>query len=170
MDTPERLRSVVHHVWHQPALALDTESSDKRGIYTDAFKLRAIQLATPDSAVYIPVHHHEPAKLRALFVGATAWLAHNATFDLAVLDACLSVSLDDTWPATVDTMLYAQLVQHPATRAGDGSFPVRLKELTRKLVDADYGQDRELRAAMRRGKWNWATVPTDLPEYMRYAA
>jgi DNA polymerase-1 len=169
-DTPDRLRAVVHHVWHQPALALDTEASDKRGIYTKGFALRAIQLATPDSAVYIPTERHEPARLRALFVGATVWLAHNASFDLAVLDAQGVASLDDMWPVTVDSMLYAQLVQHPLTRAGDGSYPVRLKELTRKLVDPGYGQDRELRAAMRRGKWTWATVPDDLPEYVRYAA
>jgi DNA polymerase-1 len=169
-DTPDRLRAVVHHVWRQPALALDTESSDKRGIYTDAFRLRAIQLATPDSAVFIPVEQHEPAKLRALFVGGTSWLVHNAAFDLAVLDAKLAVSLDDTWPATVDSMLYAQLVQHPNTRAGDGSFPAKLKELTRKLVDPTYGEDKELRSVMRKGKFTWATIPTDQPDYIRYAA
>jgi DNA polymerase-1 len=169
-DTPDQLRAVVHHVWRQPALSLDTESSDKRGIYTEQFRLRTIQLATPTSVVYIPVDRHEPAKLRALFIHGTSWLVHNAAFDLAVLDAQLAVSLDDMWPSTVDSMLYAQLVQHPTTRAGDGAFPAALKELTRKLVDPEYGEDKELRSVMRRNKWTWATVPTDCPEYIRYAA
>ena len=188
--TSDQVIQAAQWVVRQPALSLDTETSDKRGIYTPGFRLRTVQLATPHQIVYIPYNEMSHPYLVGMLEVVPAFLIHNASFDLAVLDRFNVVDLDAVWPKTVDSMLYAQLVQHPKTRNGDGSWPAGLKDLVRKLVDPGYGDDRDLRLRMAQGDrewvaqkrdptkgrwrrgpepWTWATVPLDLPEFVHYA-
>lgn len=189
-DTPSKLAIAYKWAVQHRALSLDTETSDRRGIYTPEFKLRTVQLASEHAVVYIPYTSASHAQLESIFRKVEGWLIHNASFDLPVLDRFELASLDDMWPKTVDSMLYAQLVQHPRTRAGDGSFPAKLKELVRKLVDPEYGDDKILRQRMAQGDrvwvpqkkdptkgrwargpvpWTWGTVPVMLEEFVRYA-
>lgn len=85
---------------------------------------------------------------------------HNGKFDLHFLgpNGCAPQEY-----LVDDTMLMAYVL--------DASSPVGLKPLAARLIhpQATAGEHL-LKDAMKKGGWDWATVPIDLPEYWIYAA
>lgn len=62
-----------------------------------------------------------------------------------------------------DTFSMAHVVQ-PNLRSG-------LKPASERLIDTDAGAGQSaLKAVMYKGKWTWATIPTNVPEYWQYGA
>ena len=90
-------------------------------------------------------------------------VGHNFRFDLHFTAHDLGLSTDSLgWHRLHDTMTLAHLI--------DPTVPKGLKPLAAKHIDpAAVAGQQELNDDMRRGKWNWATVPLELKSYRFYA-
>ena len=85
---------------------------------------------------------------------------HNAKFDLHFLEQA-GLDLTKKWPQIHDSMIMTALV---ASNELAG-----LKPTTMRLIDRRLGAgEKALKAAMADGKWDWDTVPVDLPVYWFY--
>lgn len=89
------------------------------------------------------------------------WIAHNTTYDDAMLRSSFGISLPR--PRAHDTRLMYHIL-NPRGRVG-------LKPLGDEHISpvASTGQ-RMLSAAMKVNGWDWSTVPVDLPSYWQYGA
>jgi len=137
-------------------LGLDTETG---GLNPYTCDLRLVQFGDASGGWAVPFDEWK-GLLRDIFRTYTnEWVLHNATFDAHFIREHLGVEL--SWPKVHDTML-ASHVCNPPDRHG-------LKYQATKRVHAGAGAgQKDLQDAMRKGKWDWATVPLDLPEYWAY--
>src|ERR1051325_8000768 len=110
VKTPEELRKAIETLTSQPAVGLDTETTE-----LDPFtaRLRLIQLATPDRVYIVDFDHFSNgnadalAPLRHLLTSSRPIkIAHNAKFDAKFIKHNLGVDLVGLF----DTLLASQLV------------------------------------------------------------
>jgi DNA polymerase-1 len=159
------------------ALAFDTETTDL-DIYTPAHGVRLVQFGDTESAWVLPADRAPDLVRRAMT--APTLVAHNATFDLLVLDryGLLPEDLSAVYSRTFDTSTLAHLLD-PRLRS-EGGLGRDLKELAREFVDpaapdgeqALYAEFRKYRDA--NGKactkdTGWRYIALDDPVYVTYA-
>lgn len=139
-------------------LAVDIETSGFR--WQDYDRGRLIQFGDTEGGWAMPIQDWKGA-LRELLrnLRRQPIVAHNARFDLHWLE--IELGYTHPWNLVHDTMISASLLDPPGRK--------NLKGLGVRHIDprADYGQ-KALDDAFVRGRWDWATVPLDLPEYWCY--
>lgn len=152
-------------------LGLDTETTGL-DTYSPGHRLRLLQIGDDRTAFVLDVERFADAARRVLSDPAQLWTAHNAAYDLQVIDRHLGVPLETLGARTFDTRILAHLLD-PRTRA-EGGVGLRLKELATVYVDADAPDaERDLVALFRSygatKATGWAIVPTDDETFLRYA-
>ncbi|HJX92744.1 MAG TPA: DNA polymerase [Pyrinomonadaceae bacterium] len=147
IKTPQELRRAIDILSSQPALGLDTETTD-----LDPFtsRLRLIQLAAPDKVFIIDLNafgrddlseSEEVAPLRQLLAAPRPIkIAHNAKFDAKFIKHNLGVDLGGIF----DTLLASQLVsagdieERHGLEAVAGRYLNETVDKTQRLSDWDF--------------------------------
>jgi len=153
----------------RPVLAVDTETTGL-DIYSPAFEVRLVQFGDAHGAWVLPARFREP--IRRALLGAKKLVAHNATYDLMVIDQCLDIPLEDLHPKTIDTRILAHIIDPREPQ--DGGIGAGLKEQARYYVDENAPDgDKALKAVFAENGWKgaegWQAIPLDHPAYTLYA-
>lgn len=114
-----------------PVLGLDTETTGL-GIYEPDFQVRLVQIGNGREAWVLRADLFEGAIVKALRQPRN-FVAHNAPFDLQVIDRTLGVKIEELADRVFDTRIFAHLLD-PRMRA-EGGAGLRLKELSEIYVD-----------------------------------
>ncbi|MFC8099408.1 DNA polymerase [Streptomyces sp. NPDC057363] len=139
------------------------------------FRLRLAQFGNGSETWVIPVEKGpEFAEVTREALHRIKWLvAHNGTFDLHVVEACLGIPLEELAPKTWDTSLLAHLVDgRPVKEKGPG---LKLEELTKYYLCAQTADEVKgsMTAIAKRYKTTkekiWGVVSLDDDEYNLYA-
>lgn len=153
-------------------IALDTETTGLN-IFGTGFACRLVQFGDEREAWVLDVLRFRPQIAQALGRPDLRFVAHNAPFDILVLDRVGLCSLESLGPRTFDTYILAHLCD-PRTEA-DGGAGLGLKPLSNVYVDADAADTqkglyevfrREYKATKSTG---WALIDIDHPLYVLYA-
>jgi DNA polymerase-1 len=125
--------------------------------------LRLVQFGTLDTGWAVPYQewrHLVMEALRILTERRKFFVGHNFKFDLHWIERNTGWVPKD-WRYVHDTMLLAAVISSSGSKA--------LKDLSEFWVwsGAKSGQD-ALKEDMKRGGWDWGTVPIDLPSYWVY--
>lgn len=152
-------------------LALDTETSGL-DVFAPGHELRLVQLGSAREAWVLRADLFADAIVKALRHPKRRFVAHNATFDLLVIDRHLGVKLEELAERTGDTRILAHLLD-PRGRH-EGGLGLGLKELSAVYVDdAAPDGERELvklfRSIGETKATGWKAVPVDHPDFVRYA-
>jgi len=153
-------------------IALDTETTGLK-VYSKGFACRLVQLGRAGEAWVL-----QADRFRAIIQGILKrpdkrWVAHNAPFDLLVLDRTGLAALEELGPRIYDTYILAHLCD-PRTEH-DGGAGLGLKPLSNIYVDSDAADTskalyevfrREYKATKSTG---WALIDVDHPLYVTYA-
>lgn len=140
-------------------IALDIETSGF-GIYEPNYQVRLIQFGTTDEAWVVPFEPWKGVVQHIINAHPNNFLIHNAAFEYPSLTVS---GIEIPWNKIDDTMI--------AMRLAEPHRPAGLKDAASRLVSrAAAGSQKDLHDTMRKNKWNWATIPIDYPEYVRYAA
>lgn len=158
IDTLDDMLDLREWLSHQPYIALDTETTGVN-VYGSDFHVRLIQIGNKDDAW---VMHGERwtgfvDTILRMFRGRI--VIHNSAFDVAAL---ATAGITVPWEKVDDTLIAMRLAE-PHRNAG-------LKDVASRLISSKAaGSQQELHNTMRKHKWDWDTVPHDLPEYRFYA-
>lgn len=155
-----------HHV-----LAFDTETT---GLTVGCDVVRLVQVGDAEHGWVLPWANEVGARGRFIggWAGAFAdivkkwdgdWLAHNAKYDVGMLDHMRVKMPRDR---VKDTRIMVHCLQPHMSTA--------LKNATQRLIDASAPQaaellSRALSSGSGEGGWTWATVPIDFQDYWTYA-
>lgn len=159
MDTAFEFLDWVRRVPDQ-LIGLDVETD---GLDWYDGQLRLVQFGTLTEGWALPFEDY-PAlvkeALRILTERQKFWVLHNCKFDLHFLERATGW-LPSEWRYVHDTMLMAAVLNSSGSKA--------LKDLSEAFVwsGAKSGQS-QLKEDMKRGGWDWGTVPIDLPSYWVY--
>lgn len=115
-------------------IGLDTETTGLH-IFGRTFGCRLVQFGNTSEAWVIRVDLFANVLRRVLADPARRYVAHNAPFDLLVLDRTGLATLADLGPRVFDTYILAHLID-PRPKA-DGGAGLKLKELSTIYVDPD---------------------------------
>jgi DNA polymerase I len=144
----------------QPYLAVDTEGT---GFYPDVDHTRMVQFGNTEEGWAVSVETRGWGALchEILTDHRGSLVAHNAKFDAAMIRKDLGYSFP--LHRVHDTMIMHHTL-HPHRRSG-------LKSVADRLIDptASVGQE-ALKDDFKAYKWDWATVPTNHPNYWYYSA
>lgn len=156
-------------------LAVDTETTSLR-VFSSGFHCRLVQIGDADTAWVIPAQQHGRA-LTELFAqmlrAGRQFVAHNAPFDLLVLDHEGIAPLEQMAPVTYDTYILGHMLD--PRLENDGGTGLGLKPMSTVYVDpnaADTAKGlysvfhKEYRATKSTG---WALIDIDHPLYVTYA-
>jgi len=157
-------------------LAVDVETTglDRFGV---RFELRMVQVATAERAWVFPDPMSKQGVQRAIrdvLASRPVLLAHNASFDLVVLDRFGLVDLEEAWGRMVDTSILSRLLD-PRSKQ-DGAVGHNLENLcAHYLGDPDaHLYANELAAHVRAEGWSrsegFLNVSTSEPIFHRYGA
>lgn len=161
--------------WLQTApgvLALDTETTDL-DIFKPAHRLRLVQIGDCDTAWVL-----DPARFRAVILAALEdkrryFVAHNAPFDLLVLDRHLGVSVEDLGTRTFDTRIFSHLLDPRSPH--EGGIGQALKPLSEVYVDPTSPDTQKSLYEVFRKEYGatkdtgWAKIDLEHPLYVLYA-
>lgn len=138
-------------------LALDTETTGVQW-WKQPF-LRLLQISDDTEGWAIPAGPVARWAVERIVEAATPVVMHHASFDMHALESA-GFPLP-AWGNVHDTMLLHSLVEPASVHA--------LKNVCSRLFGpwASRGQS-TLHSKMKQNKWDWATVPIDLPEYWGY--
>jgi DNA polymerase-1 len=141
----------------RPFLGVDTETG---GLDWWRDPLRMVQVGDANTGWAIPFDRWKGVCHQILTEYTRPMALHNSKFDVHFLRHN-GISLPQH--LIHDTMLMVSVVEPTKSSA--------LKSASGRLIDpmAELGQQ-ELKIAFMKNKWNWATVPLDLPAYWIYAA
>lgn len=159
-----------------PVLGLDTETTGL-DIFGAAFGLRLIQFGNAREAWVLRTDLFRDVAIKALRQPRN-FVAHNATFDLLVIDRHLGVTLEELNGRVFDTRVFAHLLD--PRQPHEGGAGLSLKPLSAIYVDDEAPDTQEgLHAVFRTirdddGKLctketGWRHIPIDHPVYTRYA-
>ena len=144
----------------RPVLAVDIETS---GLSWHADRIRLVQFGDERGAWVLTYDEWRGVVREVLRTYRGPIVGHNVRFDLHFLAHDLGITTADLgWWRIHDTMLMAHLIDPTESK---GLKPLSARWISPKAVA---GQQ-ELTDDMHRGKWDWATVPVDLPSYRFYA-
>ncbi|WP_394620981.1 DNA polymerase [Lentzea sp. JNUCC 0626] len=115
-------------------IGLDTETTGLR-IYSRGFRCRLVQFGDAREAWVLQADRFRAEIIRALARPELRFVAHNAPFDLLVLDRVGLASLEDLGPRVFDTYILAHLCDPRTDR--DGGAGLKLKQLAAVYVDND---------------------------------
>lgn len=151
-------------------LGLDSETTGL-DLFSPGFEVRLVQFGNREEAWVLRVDRFRNAIVRALRQ-RRHFTAHNATFDLLVIDRHLGVRLEDLGPRTFDTRIMAHLLDPRQTH--EGGAGLSLKPLSAIYVDADAPDtSADLTAVFRSmgltKETGWAAIPIDHETFVRYA-
>ena len=121
-------------------MGLDTETTGL-GIFGPTFRCRLVQFGDGDTAYVLRADQFADQIRQTLARPDRKWVAHNAPFDLLVLDTTGLATLEDLGPRVYDTYILAHLLD-PRT-ANDGGPGLKLKELSAIYVDNDAADTQE---------------------------
>lgn len=117
-------------------LACDSETTGLN-IHAKGFRIRLVQFGTPYESWIIPVEYGgEFVRVVVQTLRAVDKLIfQNGMYDLQVFDKCLNVKLEELWHKTLDTKLYAMLIDPRAPEKG--GVGTSLEDLTRYYIDVE---------------------------------
>ncbi|MFF5433448.1 DNA polymerase [Streptomyces griseofuscus] len=162
---------------HTRIAGFDTETTGLNWWDSDrGFRIRLAQFGTGSETWVIPVElgpAYAEATREALY--HLEWLvAHNGTFDLHAVEACLGIPMEELAPKVWDTSLLAHLVDPRAVKErGPG---LKLEELVKFYIDPQAAEEVKgsMAAIAKRYKTTkekiWALVDLFDEEYILYAA
>lgn len=153
-----------------PVLGFDTETTGL-DIYAPRFRLRLAQFGNRDQAFVIDALKF-PDVIRRVLRSGRKFVAHNAPYDLKVVDQTLGVRLEELADNVFDTRIFAHLLD-PRDKAVGGAG-LRLKELATIYVaddapDTEDGLTKEFNRLGFTKETGWAGIPIDNELYNRYA-
>ncbi|WP_329105556.1 DNA polymerase [Micromonospora sp. NBC_01699] len=151
-------------------LAVDTETTGL-DIYSTSHRLRLIQFGNSREAWVLRADMFADAAARALRVSRSL-IAHNAPYDLLVLDRHLGVRLEELGGRTFDTRILAHLLDPRGPQ--EGGIGLSLKPLSAVYVDTEAPDTQAGLTAVFRSlgltkETGWAEIPIDHETYVRYA-
>ncbi len=141
-------------------IALDTETTGLN-VFDPKFRVRLIQFGNKTEA-WVMDYERWPGFVNDMMRDYEGRIiGHNiGGYDSAALRA---VGTKLPWEKVDDTLIAMRLAE-PHRLAG-------LKEVTRRLISPRAADSQEeLKLTMKKNKWDWDTVPHDLPAYRFYAA
>lgn len=151
-------------------VAFDTETSGL-AVYAEGFELRLCQFGSADVAyVYRPGDF--PDLTMELVTTGPVWM-HNADYDTRVLDHCLGIPLESTWPNVLDSSILSRLID-PRDKAA-GGIGHGLKELSTERLGLEVADARKkvMEAGraykLRKESDVWQSIPDTDPIYVQYA-
>lgn len=155
-------------------LGLDTETTSLQ-IYSNTFECRLVQFGNATEAWVLRTDLFRDAIQRALRRPDLRFVAHNAPFDLLVLDRTGMASLETLAARVYDTQILGHLCD-PRT-AAEGGTGLGLKALSAIYVDADapdtaeglYEVFRKEYGKTKKSGEGWAAIDIDHPTYVLYA-
>lgn len=121
-------------------MGLDTETTGL-GIFGPKFRCRLVQFGDGNTAYVLNADQFRFEIKKTLARPDRKWVAHNAPFDLLVLDTTGLATLEDLGPRVYDTYVLAHLLD-PRT-SNDGGPGLKLKELSTVYVDNDAADTQE---------------------------
>ncbi len=144
---------------HQPYVAMDTETSGLN-VHARDFRVRLIQFGNKTDAWVMDGEDWKGFVKDILRDYKGRIIGHNlGGYDSAALRA---VGIMLPWEKVDDTLIAMRLAE-PHRNAG-------LKDVTSRLISTKAADSQQqLHSAMKKHKWDWDTVPHDLPEYRFYA-
>ncbi|MDG4792728.1 DNA polymerase [Micromonospora sp. WMMD1082] len=151
-------------------LAFDTETTGL-DVYTGTHRLRLAQFGNGREAWVLRADLFAEEIVAALRQ-PRPFVAHNAPYDLLVVDRHLGVKLEDLGPRTYDTRVLGHLLDPRAPQ--EGGIGLGLKPLSAVYVDPDAPDTQEGLTAVFRSlgltkATGWAGIPIDNETYVRYA-
>lgn len=152
------------------ALAVDTETTGL-DIFTPDFRVRLVQFGDTSEAWVLDPDRF-PGAIREALAQDAPLVAHNATFDLLILDRFGLAPAEASFPRTTDTSILAHLLD-PRER-GEGGTGRKLKDLASVYVASDApDSDVALKRIFRENRWKvaegYARIPVDHEDFIRYA-
>lgn len=156
IDDAMELRDWLHR---QPTIAIDTETTGLE-IFEPNFRVRLTQFGTTREAWVFPTEGWEGFIDQLVRDYSGQIIMHNARYDILALG---QVGVTVPWRKVDDTMIALRLAEPHKSAA--------LKTACTTYVSAGAGASQaDLKKAMRKQGWNWATVPLDFERYVFYAA
>jgi DNA polymerase-1 len=157
LDGALDLRDWFHR---QPYVALDTETSGL-DVHARDFHVRLIQFGNKTEAWVMDCEPWAGFVKELLRDYQGRIIGHNlGGYDAGALRA---IGIMLPWEKVDDTLIAVRLAE-PHKRAG-------LKDVTSRYISPRAAESQaELHKTMKKHKWDWDTVPHDLPEYRFYAA
>ncbi|MFG2292013.1 DNA polymerase [Streptomyces sp. NPDC048603] len=154
-------------------VGFDTETTGL-DVYSPTYGLRTVQFGDARDAWVLQVEGRPElwAAAREALLTLPRLTAHNATFDLLVVDKHLDVPLATAGPKVMDTKILAHLFD-PRPRH-EGGYGLRLKELCAKDVDPAAPDTQEDLTAVFRSigetkATGWRKIDINHPTYLQYA-
>jgi DNA polymerase-1 len=143
----------------QDRVAFDCETTGL-DVYEPGFKIRLIQFGTRDTAWVIEFEKWQGLVEEVFRRFEGKWIAHNSRYDISCLKR---YGIHVPWAKVDDTMIMMRLA--------DPNGSAALKTASTIHVSAAAGRSqKDLHGAMKKQRWNWASVPIDFPPYRYYAA
>lgn len=153
-------------------IGLDTETTGLN-IYSAGFACRLVQFGNAREAWVLRADLFGAEIREVLADQSNTFVAHNATFDLLVLDRVGFASLDELGPRVYDTQVLAHLLDPRS--ADENGTGLSLKGLAAVHVDEDAPDTadglkevfrKEYKATIKTG---WSLIDIDHPTYVLYA-
>lgn len=158
VDTVDEIVDLKNWFSEQSYVAFDTETTGLN-TYEPGFNVRLMQFGNANEAWVMDCGRWVGfiddifRDFRGRFV------AHNSAYDVAALRA---VGITVPWEKVDDTMIAMKIAEPHKSAA--------LKGITERLISSRAAESQAmLNQAMKKNKWDWSTVPHDLPEYRFYA-
>ncbi len=158
-------------------LGFDTETTGL-DIFTPGFETRLVQFGNGREAWVLRVDLFADV-IRKVLRQPRAFVAHNAAFDLLVVDRHLGVKIEELADRVFDTRIFAHLLD--PRQPHEGGAGLKLKPLSAIYVDDDAPDTQEGLTAVFRSIKNpetgkactkadgWRHIPIDNETYVRYA-
>lgn len=156
-------------------LGLDTETTGLN-VYGRDFGCRVAQFGTGDEAWCLPIEWGDAFRWAASSIlrdPSRQFVAHNAPFDLLVLDVSGLASLEELGPRVFDTYILGHLCDPRMLH--QGGTGLKLKEICQVYVDANAADTQEGLNAVFRKEYKatkhtgWALIDITHPLYLTYA-
>jgi DNA polymerase-1 len=176
VETEEDLPQFHDWLRRHRIAGFDTETTGLNWWDADrGFRIRLAQFGNGSETWVLPVEKGQAfAEATREALHRLEWLvAHNGTFDLHAVEACLGIPMEELAPKTWDTALLAHLVDgRPVKEKGPG---LKLEELVKYYIDAESAQQVKgsMTAIAKRYKTTkekiWGLVEITDEEYLLYA-